>query len=65
MGIWGLAFSNTLRVLHIHYPDHLYYYWKGPFHCVHTPVPQKKTMNVLKYETMTNLFLGKEYPVLI
>ena len=30
-----------------------------------TPVPQKKTRNVLKYETMTNLFLGKEYPVLI
>ena len=29
------------------------------------PVPQKKTRNVLKYETMTNLFLEKEYPVLI
>ena len=24
-----------------------------------TPVPQKKTGNVLKYETMTNLFFGE------
>ena len=30
-----------------------------------TPVPQMKTGNVLKHETMANLFMGKEYPVLI
>ena len=32
---------------------------------IHTPVPQTKTGNVLKRETMANLFMGKEYPVLI
>ena len=32
---------------------------------LHTPVPQMKTGNVLKHETMANLFMGKEYPVLI
>ena len=31
----------------------------------YTPVPQMKTGNVLKHETMANLFTGKEYPVLI